>query len=87
MPMSNLIEYSNDYSHASGSLWQFKKNEVPADDSNLNGNKFQSFKYKTALVGKTADYVNLSSVLKNKRSCSINLFKEFLEITRNSINQ
>ena len=61
--------------------------EIPADDSNLNANKSQSFKYKTALVGKTADYVNLNSVLKNKRSCSINLCKEFLEITRNPINQ
>ena len=63
------------------------KKEVPADDSNLNANKSQSFKYKAALVGKTADYVNLNSVLKNKRSCSINLCKEFLEITRNPINQ
>ena len=29
MPMYNLIEYSNNYSDTSGSLRQFKRNEVP----------------------------------------------------------
>ena len=28
MPMWNLIEYSENYSHTSGSSWQFKKDEV-----------------------------------------------------------
>ena len=28
MPMYNLIEYSNNYSDTSGSLWQFKRDEV-----------------------------------------------------------
>ena len=29
MPMYNLIEYSDNYSDTSGSLWQFKRDEVP----------------------------------------------------------
>ena len=28
MPLYNLIEYSNNYSDTSGSLWQFKRDEV-----------------------------------------------------------
>ena len=33
MPMYNLIEYSDDYSNTSESLWQFKRDEVPADNA------------------------------------------------------
>ena len=29
MPMYNLIEYSDNYSDTSGSLWQFKRDEQP----------------------------------------------------------
>ena len=28
MPMYNLIEHSDNYSDASGSLWQFKRDEI-----------------------------------------------------------
>ena len=31
MPMYNLIEYSDNYSDTSGSLWQFKRDEVPTN--------------------------------------------------------
>ena len=31
MPMYNLIEYSNNYSDTSGSLWQFKRDEIEED--------------------------------------------------------
>ena len=34
MPMYNLIEYSDNYSDASGSLWQFKRDEIE-EDANL----------------------------------------------------
>ena len=57
MPIYNLIEYSDNYSDSSGSLWQFKRDEVPANDADLSINNFQSFKYKAALVGKTANAV------------------------------
>ena len=31
MPMYNLIEYSDNYSNISGSLWQFKRDEIEGD--------------------------------------------------------
>ena len=56
--MYNLIEYSDNYSDTSGSLWQFKRDEVPANNADLTINNSQSFKYKAALLGKTANAVN-----------------------------
>ena len=55
MPMYQLIEYSDNYSDTSGSLWQFKRDEVPNNNSDLTADNSQSFKYKSALIGKTAD--------------------------------
>ena len=55
MPMYNLIEYSDNYSDTSGSLWEFKRDEVPANNADLTVDNSQSFKYKAALLGKTAD--------------------------------
>ena len=40
MPMYNLIEYSNSYSKASGSLWQYYKDEP--DDNLANSKSFES---------------------------------------------
>ena len=52
MPMYNLIEYSDNYSDTSGSLWQFKRDEIVnnADVSNCNA---PSFKYKANLISNT----------------------------------
>ena len=50
MPMYNLIEYSDDYSDTSGSLWQFRRDEVPDNNVDLIVDNSQSFKYKIALV-------------------------------------
>ena len=59
MAMYNLIEYSDNYSDTSGSLWQFKRDEVPANNADLTINNSQSFKYKTAIAGrKTANHNN-----------------------------
>ena len=53
MPMYNLIEYSDNYSDTSGSLWQFKRDKDPANNNaNLTIDNSQSFKYKPALLGK-----------------------------------
>ena len=57
IPMYNLIEYSDNYSDTSGSLWQFKRDDVPADNVDLTINSSRSFKYKVAILGKTADAV------------------------------
>ena len=58
MPMYNLIEYSNNYSDTPGRVWQFKRYDVPANNADLTIDNSQSFKYKAALLGKTADAVN-----------------------------
>ena len=66
MPMYNLIEHSDKYSVTSGSLWQFKRHEVPNNNADLTADSSQSCKYKAALVEKTADAVNnTNSSVKN----------------------
>ena len=67
MPMYNLIEYSENYSDTSESLWQFKRDEAPANNADLTTNNFKSFEYKAVLVGKTADNANNNSFVKNTK--------------------
>ena len=56
--MYNLIEYSDNYSDTSGSLWQFKRDEI-IGNINLTNNNSSSFKYKSNLIGNTvADEAN-----------------------------
>ena len=55
MPMYNLIEYSDNYSDTSGSLWQFKRDEIEEDvdltlDANHIPNNSSSFKYKSSFI-------------------------------------
>ena len=61
MPMYNLIEYNDNYSDTSGSLWKFKRDEVPANNTDLSINNSQSFKYKAVLVGKTKTFADQKS--------------------------
>ena len=65
MAMYNLIAYSDNYSDTSGSLWQFKRDEVPADHAELTINNSQSFTYKPNLLGKTANYNDGKSFVKD----------------------
>ena len=58
MPMYNLIEYSNNYSKTSGSLWQYHRDE-PFLDSNgaiadipADNNNSASFTFKTRYVAR-----------------------------------
>ena len=59
MPMYNLIEYSDNYSKTSGSLWQYCK-DIPAvnnagDIVDFDGaNATDSFNFKTKITGQTA---------------------------------
>ena len=59
MLMYNLIEYSDNYSKTSGSLWQYCK-EIPAINNagnivDFNGaNATNSFNFKTKITGQTA---------------------------------
>ena len=60
MPMYNLIEYSDNYSKTSGSLWQYCK-EIPAVNNHDNivsfdgANATDSFNFKTKINGQTND--------------------------------
>ena len=55
MPMYNLIEYSDNYSDTSGSLWQFKRDELNVNDVNtiFNNDNAPSFNYKASIIGNT----------------------------------
>ena len=60
MPMYNLIEYSDNYSKTSGSLWQYCK-DIPAVDNNnaivnfAENNLTDSFNFKVKMTGQTGD--------------------------------
>ena len=59
LSMCHLVEYSENYSGTSGSLWQFKRDEVPVNNADLTITNSQSFKYKADLVvKKTANHNN-----------------------------
>ena len=49
----NLIEYSDNYSDASGSLQQFKRDEINNNGEVTNDDDALSFKYKTSIIGNT----------------------------------
>ena len=48
--MYNLIEYSDNYSDTSGSLFQFEEDEQPLNIDNLDVDNSISFKYKSNLL-------------------------------------
>ena len=46
MPMSNLTEYSSNYSETTGSLWFYSKDEATNFNAGItNSNDVKSFKY------------------------------------------
>ena len=57
MPMYNLIEYSDNYSETSGSLWQYYQ-----DDPNDNLTDSESFKSKVKITGNTPNNRNTKDV-------------------------
>ena len=55
MPMYNLIEYSDNYSDSSGSLWSFKRDDRANNANVTNDDNAPSFKYKASIIGNTED--------------------------------
>ena len=51
MPMYTLIEYSDSYSDTSGSLWNYKRDEIIDNADVTNDNNVPSFKYKASIIG------------------------------------
>ena len=65
IPMYNLVEYSDDYSKTSGSLWQCCK-DIPAVNNNnnaivdfTNNNQTDSFNFKVKMTGQTEGTKNV----------------------------
>ena len=67
MPMYNLIEYSDNYSKTSGSLWQYFK-DITAVNNNgdvvefnwANATATDSFNFKAKMTGQTDDDERIS---------------------------
>ena len=56
MHIYNLIGYSDNYSHSSGSLSNFKRDQIINNAALTNNkNNFPSFKYKANLIDNTAN--------------------------------
>ena len=53
MPMYNLLEYNQNYSITSRSLWDYYKDEIDDVDDNASDGKL--FIYKTKIVGNTPE--------------------------------
>ena len=51
--MYNLIEYSDNYSDTTGSLWNFKRDDIINNADVTNDNDALSFKYKVSIIGDT----------------------------------
>ena len=74
MPMNNLIEFSDNFSKISGSLWKIYRDEPFINDNDAiayflaDNNNNASFKYKTKIVGRIGDdstkYVKIRVPLK-----------------------
>ena len=72
MSMYNLLEYNDNYSMTSGSLWNYYRNEVN-DDANeivanyrINNNKTtisRSFEYKTKVIKRTPANNNIFNTI------------------------
>ena len=61
IPLYNLIEYSNNYSKISGSLWQYYRHESALNNNNGNindlhdNNDSASFKFEQKMRGQTGN--------------------------------
>ena len=81
MPMYNLIEYSDNYSDTSGSLWQFKRDESPVtnagDLDNVSTTNSTCFKYKSSFI-KEFTAVNNNRAFENvKTAVLLNYLSNF----------
>ena len=53
--MYNLIEYGDNYSDTSGTLWNFKRDEIINNADVTNDNNASSFKCEANLIGSTGN--------------------------------
>ena len=73
MPVYNLIEYSDNYSDTSGSLWQFKRDESSVDNDGNTGDVTRDnsspFKYKSSLLKEKMITEGQTRVFKGVKNC------------------
>ena len=64
VPMYNLIEYSDNYQDSSATLYQYKRDESPEDDTvaELTADNSSSFKYKVSLLGNPVVANNIARI-------------------------
>ena len=60
LPMYNLLEYSDNYQNSTGSFYQFKREEPPDDNANVEDDT-SSLVYKSKLI-KGTDNNNVNNV-------------------------
>ena len=90
MPMYNLLEYSDNHSMTSGSLWNYCRDEIDddADENNAAINKInntktitsKSFEYKTKLIGTISDNKNVLDVEVVVRLNCLSNFRSSLDL-------
>ena len=85
MPMYNLIGYSDNYSDTTGTLWQFRRDEIERD-ANITINDASSFRYKANLIGNT----DVDGANRKKENVKIAVLLKYLSnfrsIVRNTTN-
>ena len=62
MSMYNLNEHSGNYSDTSGSLWDFKRNEIVNNTDVTKNYNVHSFKYKASIIGNTENNARKDTV-------------------------
>ena len=64
VPMYNLIEYSDNYQDSSATLYQYKRDEPPEDDTvaDLTADNSSSFKYRVSLLGNPVVANNIARI-------------------------
>ena len=81
LSMYNLVEYSNNYADASGSLYQFRRDESPINNAgnplNVALDNSTSFKYRVSLLEKATDGDNDRSLKNAKNSSAFEIFIQF----------
>ena len=72
-----MIEYSDNYSDTSESLWQFERDEI-ADNANVTVANSSSLKYKSSFVGNTDNYGVLNGIkVAVSLKCLSNFWRSF----------
>ena len=79
MSMYNLIEYSDNYSDSTGSLWGFKRDDVLNNVDATNDDNAPLFKYKASLITNTEADETKREI---KIAVPLKYMSNFLEIIR-----